>query len=52
MQKFINRLQPLITTEMSDPMHGIEVQHLEGGGQKAIVYRIKLNEKTGRFEKR
>jgi uncharacterized protein len=51
MLKLITRLQPLITSETSQPTHGIEGHQLETDGHKIIVYRIKLNEKTGRFEK-
>ena len=52
MQKFINRIQPLITSETSQPTHGIEAHQLDSGGIKTIIYRIKILEKTGRFEKR
>jgi uncharacterized protein len=51
MQKLINKIQPLITSETSLQTHGIEVHQLETGGKKIIIYRIKISEKTGRFEK-
>jgi uncharacterized protein len=51
MQKLINKMQPLITDETSLQTHGIETNQLETGGKKIIVYRIKITEKTGRFEK-
>jgi uncharacterized protein len=52
MQKLINRILPLITSETSMPTHGIEGHQLETDGSKAVVYRIKIAEKTGRFEKK
>jgi uncharacterized protein len=51
MQKLITRIQPLITSETSQPTHGIEAHQLETDGHKAVVYRIKIIEKTGRFER-
>ncbi len=52
MQKLINRIQPLITSEQSEQSHGIESHVLDSGGTKTVVYRIKILEKTGRFEER
>jgi uncharacterized protein len=51
MQKLITRILPLITSITSEPMHGIEAHQLETNGHKAVVYRIRIIEKTGRFEK-
>lgn len=52
MQKLINRILPLITSETSMSTHGIDAHQLETNGQKAVVYHIKILEKTGRFEKK
>jgi uncharacterized protein len=51
MQKLITRMLPLITSVTSQPTHGIEAHQLETDGHKAVVYRIRIIEKTGRFEK-
>ena len=51
MQKLINKLKPLITSQTSQPSHGMA--HQQDVGQiQAVVYRIRLTEKTGRYEKR
>jgi nitroimidazol reductase NimA-like FMN-containing flavoprotein (pyridoxamine 5'-phosphate oxidase superfamily) len=52
MQKLIDRLGPLLTgeTTISHAMtdgHGTYIEAMKG-----VVYRIKLNTKTGRYEKR
>ena len=52
MQKFINRFQSLMTTETKKYTDGIAIHQLESGGTKTVVYRIKILEKTGRFEQR
>ena len=53
MQKLISRLMPLMTSQSSEPTHGLDPVHQpETLHLKAIVYRIKIEEKTGRFEKR
>ena len=52
MQKLINRILPLITSETSLPTHAIEAHQLETDGNKAVIYCIKIQEKTGRFEKK
>ena len=53
MQKLINRLLPLMASQTSQPSHGIEQTHRQDTHLvKAIVYSIRLKEKTGRFEKR
>ena len=51
MQKFINRFQTLMPTEMKQHTDGIAAQQLESGGNKTVVYHIKILEKTGRYEK-
>lgn len=47
MQKLAEHLMPMMTSETSQP-------HGSGGADpsEAVVYRIKLREMTGRFEKR
>lgn len=52
MQKLINRMLPLIIDEINQPTQGMETHLLDTGGIKVIIYRIKILEKTGRFEKR
>jgi uncharacterized protein len=51
MQKMITRMLPLITNDITQITHGIEMHQLETEGHKFIVYRIRIIEKTGRFEK-
>ncbi len=50
MRLLVDRLLPLMASETSQPQHGghgpVEVD------QHASVYRIRLTERTGRFEKR
>jgi uncharacterized protein len=52
MQKLITRLMSLVTSETSQPTYGIEAHQLATGGTKAVVYRINILEKKGRFEKK
>ena len=53
MQKLISRLMPLITSQTSQPSHSTEQTHRQDTHLvKAVVYRIRLKGKTGRFEKR
>lgn len=53
MQLLMQKLMPLITSQTSMPSHGVQQTHrADTHGVKAVVYRIKLHEKTGRFEKR
>ena len=53
LKKLISQLMPLMTTPNSQPTHGLDPLHkLEALHLKATVYRIKIEEKTGRFEKR
>ena len=52
MQFLMNRLKPLMTSESAQPSHGFSGSHeLDVHGLQAVVFRIKLIEKTGRFEK-
>jgi len=54
MQKIIDRIEPyLAKIEDAHPSHGIAENAYEIGTTKELVlYRIKLNRKSGRFEKR
>lgn len=54
MEKIIDRIEPyLAKTEDAHPSHGIADQASEIGTTKELVlYRIKLNKKSGRFEQR
>ncbi len=53
MQKLIIHFMPLMKSESSQPTHGLdELQQMEALHLKAIVYRINIEKKTGRFEKR
>jgi hypothetical protein len=53
MKKLVTRLLPLMTSQTSQPSHGMEQTHRQDvAGHSAIIYRIHLTEKTGRFEKR
>jgi len=53
MNILMNRLKPLMTSETAQPSHGLSESHKhDTAGFHAVVFRIKLNEKTGRFEKR
>lgn len=53
MQLLVGRLAPLIASATSQPPHEGSGGHVaETVGQPAVMYRIVLNEKSGRFEKR
>ena len=55
MHVLVDRLAPLMTSETSQPPHGIAAsgeQHEQAAGTRAAIYRITLTEMTGRFEKR
>jgi uncharacterized protein len=53
MKKLVSQLMPLMTGKNSQPTHGLDPVHkLEAMHLTATVYRIKIEEKTGRFEKR
>ena len=52
LKKLISQLMPLMKSQNSQPTHGIDpLLKLEALHFKATVYRIKIEEKTGRFEK-
>jgi hypothetical protein len=51
----MDRLLPLIPSETSGAAHGTEpsaVHRADVAGRHAVVYKIVIREKTGRFEKR
>ncbi len=50
MRLLIDRLMPLLASETSGPPHGQPTGST--ATQHAAIYRIKLTERTGRFEKR
>lgn len=51
MQGLIHRIMPLVTTPSGHPSHGItENENDIGTHIDLIVYKIKLDKKTGRFE--
>ena len=52
MQILISKLMPVMTGQSNKPAQEVESLHkLEALHLKATVYRIKIEEKTGRFEK-
>jgi uncharacterized protein len=52
MQKLIDRLMPLMTSESARPTHGFDKDEPRNNKQEVILYKIRLHKKTGRFEKR
>lgn len=53
MQRLLDRLRPLMVSATARPSHGTSHGHgADVHGQQAVVYRIRLSEKTGRFEER
>ena len=46
----LERFRPLMTTESRQPSHGIPAR--SSADSRAVFYRIRLHEKTGRFERR
>jgi len=52
MQGIIHRIMPLVTGPKDHPSHGITENESDVGTTvELIVYRIKIKEKTGRFER-
>lgn len=51
MKIMIDRLAPFLTSETVRPSHYGQAPEIVEKGFKAIAYRIKIKEKTGRFEK-
>jgi nitroimidazol reductase NimA-like FMN-containing flavoprotein (pyridoxamine 5'-phosphate oxidase superfamily) len=53
MKLFIDRLMPLVMSETSLPQNGMSHTHkTDSHDVQPVIYRIRLQEKTGRFEKR
>lgn len=55
MQMLQNKFSPLAASETGVPVHGFKPSLLKSGESKyreTVLFRIKLTEKTGRFEKR
>ncbi|MEI8254864.1 MAG: pyridoxamine 5'-phosphate oxidase family protein [Deltaproteobacteria bacterium] len=54
MQTLVTRLAPLMTSATSTPTHGVPAggHRADTAGHEAVLFRLKLTEKTGRFEKR
>lgn len=52
MGKLMERFAPVMTSETSQPTHGMDEATLARGERPpAVIYRIRLTEKTGRFER-
>ncbi len=52
LQSIVNRVHPISTSETSVPRHGLERPHSPGNAEvKPVVFRIKIKEATGKFEK-
>lgn len=46
------RFAPFMSSDTAKPPHGMEqAPHVVEKGMKALIFRVKLKEKTGRFEK-
>lgn len=52
MRLLVSRLLPLIEGTSAEPSHGIQPQRPATPAIEAVVYRIRLGERTGRFESR
>jgi nitroimidazol reductase NimA-like FMN-containing flavoprotein (pyridoxamine 5'-phosphate oxidase superfamily) len=53
MKLFTERLMPLVMSETSLPKNGMSHTHkTDSHDVQPVIYRIRLHEKTGRFEKR
>jgi nitroimidazol reductase NimA-like FMN-containing flavoprotein (pyridoxamine 5'-phosphate oxidase superfamily) len=55
MRFLVDHLSPMMTSETSQPSHGTTDSgghRAETAGHEAVIYRVTLLEKTGRFEKR
>jgi nitroimidazol reductase NimA-like FMN-containing flavoprotein (pyridoxamine 5'-phosphate oxidase superfamily) len=52
MQQLIDRMMPMMTSETARPTHGLNGRKRDAVDHEAILFKIKLNKKTGRFEKR
>lgn len=53
MKLLMDKLKPLMASETAQPSHGLGTAHQQDvKGFHAVAFRIRLSEKTGRFEKR
>ncbi len=52
MRVFVNRMAPFMVSETARPTHGVGPEAHREGEKHAVVYRIVLGEKSGRFEGR
>lgn len=55
MALLLTRLLPLMASESSQPSHGLsstDADRTSTGDGPAVLYRIRVSERTGRFEKR
>jgi hypothetical protein len=52
MKKLVDKLSPLITSETAQPSHGLMKHAGDVKGIPVQMYKIKLKNKTGRFERR
>lgn len=53
LRSLINRVTPLTVSETSVPSEGTDVRRMSSGSRaKLVTYRIRVIEKTGRYEKR
>lgn len=51
MKILVDRVKPLISSETVNPSSHMQIPHPIEKKMKAIPFRIKINEQTGRFEK-
>jgi uncharacterized protein len=52
MKKLVDKVMPLLPSETAQPTHGLNVHMQDAGHANAVLYKIKIAKKTGRFEKR
>lgn len=50
----IRRVMPLLTSETATPTHGVDPgpHRVDTAGHVPVIFRIRLGEKTGRYERR
>ncbi len=51
LQIFVNRVQPLMSSETNRPKYGLDRKGA-GTNRKTVVFRIKITKAKGRYEKR
>ncbi len=52
LQILINRIHPMMTSDTSRPKHGLDRPRETRTSRATVIFRIKVKEATGRFEKR